>query len=151
MSQHHTQAKSHPNTQWKHLPIGKFQNGQRTTSDTAQGVHCQSQQPVVCCNNHRVCIPYNSCRVVCIDDLVEPSQLSLIKFMTLPLSQIDHRNPKSLLVLESCTIYICAISTGTGYQLPVPVTSYRLPNRGPQIDRKRFFHTEYCFTIGKST
>ena len=112
------QTKSHPNTQGKHSSIGNFYSGQLTSRDTAQSVCCQMQRPVACCKNHRVCIPYNSCRVVCTDDLVEPSQLSQIKFMTIP-PQNRPPNPKSLPVLESRTIRVCTISTSTGYQLPV--------------------------------
>ena len=150
MAQHNVQTKSHRNTQCKHSSTGKFYNGQRTTKDATQSVCCQMQQSVVCCKNHRVCISYNSCEVVCTGDRVEPSQLSQIKFMTLPPLKIDHRNPKSLPVLESRTIRVCTISTNTGYQLPVPVTSYRLPNREQQKDRNGFSYSEYCFTIGKA-
>ena len=50
------------------------------------------RSPVVCCKNYRVCIPYNMWRVVCAGDLVEPSQLSQIKFMTI---SPQNRPPKS--------------------------------------------------------
>ena len=45
---------------------------------------CQRQQPVDCCKEYRVCNVYNMYQeVVCVYNLLTPSQLSQIKFMTL--------------------------------------------------------------------
>ena len=133
MAQHNVQTKSHRNTQCKHSSTGKIYNGRRTTRDAAQSVCCQIQQSVVCCNNHRVCISYNSCEVVCTGERVEPSQLPQIKFMTLP-PRIDHQNRISSGTETPVGFYTRRSSTGV-YVLPVTraghhVSSVRKIERG---------------------
>ena len=82
MSQQPIETKPHSEKQCKYSSNGKHNNWQRTSRYVTQNVNCQRLQSVVSCKVPRSGDVYNTCRVVFVDNLVMPSQLSQIKFMT---------------------------------------------------------------------
>ena len=99
MSQQHIETKPHPKKQCNYSSSGKHNNQQRTSRYAKQNVTCQMLRSVVSCKVPRSGDVYNCSEVVFVDNLVTPSQLSQIKFMT---KNCTVANSIQYPVLKSC-------------------------------------------------
>ena len=71
------------------VQIGGYES--RTRWDVTQDMNCQIPKPVLKCRECSVCNLYRMGQFVCVDNLVVPSQLPQIEFVSFPY-KIDHQN-----------------------------------------------------------
>ena len=129
MSQQPIETKPHSKKQCKYSSNGKHNNWQRTSRYVTQNVTCQRLQSVARRKVPRFGYVYNTCQVVFVDNLVMPSQLSQIKFVTKnwqKWSQNAIEIQSAYQYWNPVGIHVSRINTGFN---AVPLTTYQMTSR----------------------